>query len=434
MRPGGTPLTWDTVGAEVAGLRVPAQEERRLRRTVAELVDAVEQEGDAAVVRITARFDWPAATAGHLRLPPEDIEAAVSDVDSELLGALEVAADNCRWFHERELPVDWEGEAAQGQRLGVRHLPVSRAGLYVPGGEGSYASSVIMNAIPAQVAGVEEVFICTPPDEEGRVNSSVLAAAHLLGIREVYRVGGAQAVAAMAFGTESIRRADVISGPGNAFVMEAKRQVFGAVGIDGLAGPSEVVVIADGSARPEWVGADLLAQVEHGSGAVGVLIAESEGVAEAVSRALHERDERHGGPGVEGISLPAGVHFYHSAVADFRPLATAFVNEYAPEHLELHVRDPRAFLAGVKSAGAVFLGEETPTAFADYVAGTNHVLPTGGAARFSSGLSVRTFMRSTSVLEMGQGPAAALYPYLGRIAGSEGFLYHKLSARMRAQR
>ena len=219
-------------------------------------------------------------------MPAEESEAAYREVAPALLAALETARDNCTFFHRHELRPDWEETGAQGQRLGIRHLPVARAGLYVPGGLGAYASTVIMNAVPALVAGVEELIICTPPGRDGRVNRSVLAAARLMGIERVFRVGGAQAVAAMAYGTETIPRVDVICGPGNAYVMEAKRQVFGSVGIDNLAGPSEVIVVADRTARPEWVAADLLAQEEHGSGASAVLVAESEALCREVDQAL----------------------------------------------------------------------------------------------------------------------------------------------------
>ena len=331
-----------------------------------------------------------------------------------------------------------------GQRLGIRYLPVRRAGLYVPGGLGSYASTVIMNAVPAQVAGVEDLFICTPPGRDGRVNESVLAAAWFMGITEVYAVGGAQAVAAMAYGTASVRRADVICGPGNAYVMEAKRQVYGAVGIDGLAGPSEVIVVADTSARPKWVAADLLAQEEHGSGATAVLVAASGVLCRDVENAVEalRRDGRahsdvvdagpeHVAGGPE--SADDGLHaFFPAPGEEFAGLAAAFVNEYAPEHLELHLVDARGFLAQVRSAGAVFVGAGTPTSFGDYVAGSNHVLPTGGAARFSSPLSVDTFMRASSVVEIDEAAAAALTAPLARLARSEGFTFHRRSAEVRS--
>jgi histidinol dehydrogenase len=396
--------------------------------TVAAILAAVRLEGDPALVDATARLDWPGASIESLRVPGADLEAAFTSVDADLRAAFTVARDHVAWFHRHEVRRDWEEIGPVGQRLGIRYLPVHRAGLYVPGGLGSYASTVIMNAVPARVAGVEELFICTPPGREGSVNESVLAAAWFMGITEVYGVGGAQAVAAMAYGTASVRRADVICGPGNAYVMEAKRQVYGAVGIDGLAGPSEVIVVADTSARPEWVAADLLAQEEHGSGATAVLVAASEGLCRAVAEAV-EALRRGGREGLDGLHA-----FFPALGEEFGDLAAAFVNEYAPEHLELHLVDARTFLAEVRSAGAVFVGGGTPTSFGDYVAGSNHVLPTGGAARFSSPLSVDTFMRASSVVEIDEAAAAALTAPLARLARSEGFTFHRRSVEMRSSR
>ncbi len=400
-----------------------------MAETVAAILAAVRLEGDKALVDATARLDWPEASIESLRLPTADLEAAFTSVDADLRAAFTVARDNVAWFHRHEVRGGWEETGPMGQRLGIRYLPVRRAGLYVPGGLGSYASTVIMNAVPARVAGVEELFICTPPGRDGRVNDSVLAAAWFMGITEVYAVGGAQAVAAMAYGTATVQQADVICGPGNAYVMEAKRQVYGAVGIDGLAGPSEVVVVADASARPEWVAADLLAQEEHGSGAVAVLVAASEGLCREVADAVDAL--RAGGP----ESGDDGLHaFFPAPGEEFAGLAAAFVNEYAPEHLELQLVDARSFLAEVRSAGAVFMGSGTPTAFGDYVAGSNHVLPTGGAARFSSPLSVDTFMRASSVVEIDAPAAVALTPPLARLARSEGFTCHRRAAESRSSR
>jgi histidinol dehydrogenase len=289
---------------------------------------------------------------------------------------------------------------------------------------------VLMNAVPARVAGVGSLFICTPPGRDGRVNESVLAAARFVGIDEVYRVGGAQAIAAMAYGTETVARADVISGPGNAYVMEAKRQVYGAVGIDGLAGPSEVVVVADDAARPEWVAADLLAQEEHGSGASAILMAEAEAFCARVATALDDlRASRGSAPNAGGLLFA----FYPAPSEPFAELAAAFVDAYAPEHLEIQTADPDGFLARVTTAGAVFVGGRTPTAFGDYVAGSNHVLPTGGSARFSSPLSVDTFVRKTSVLAMSARPVKSLTPHLAVMATSEGLTFHRTSAELRAQ-
>jgi len=437
------PLRSSEISAEVARLRPPADRSRAVAETVAAILTAVRLQGDPALVAATARLDWPGASVEGLRVPAAELEAALASVDADLRAAFAVTRDHVAWFHRHEVRGGWEETGPMGQRLGIRYLAVRRAGLYVPGGLGSYASTVIMNAVPAQVAGVEELFICTPPQRDGRVNQSVLAAAWFMGITEVYGVGGAQAVAAMAYGTATIPRADVICGPGNAYVMEAKRQVYGAVGIDGLAGPSEVIVVADTSARPEWVAADLLAQEEHGSGATAVLVAASEGFCRAVADAV-ERLRRDGRADLAGVgdtpggvaaqaSRGVGLHaFFAVSGEEFAGLAAAFVNEYAPEHLELHVADARAFVARVSSAGAIFVGGGTPTAFGDYVAGSNHVLPTGGAARFSSPLSVDTFMRASSLVEIDGPVAAVLAAPLAHLALSEGLVFHRRSAELRS--
>ncbi|NLO26897.1 MAG: histidinol dehydrogenase [Actinobacteria bacterium] len=417
-------LSRDTVQIEVAALRPPEDSTREVAEVVAGLLADVRTRGDAAVVDATVRFDWPGADAARLPVSSGELDGAYQELDSDLIAALQITRDNCTFFHRHELVPDWEGTGAQGQRLGIRHLPVERAGLYVPGGLGAYASTVIMNAVPALVAGVADLVICTPPGRDGAVNKSVLAAARIMGVERVYRVGGAQAIAAMAYGTETIPRVDVICGPGNVYVMEAKRQVYGAVGIDSLAGPSEVLVVADRTARPGWVAADLLAQEEHGSGASGVLMAESEAICGSVADALDALRASQG----DVRSLSA---FYPAPGEDFVELAIALINAYAPEHLELQVADPRSLLAGVRSAGAVFLGHLTPTAFGDYVAGSNHVLPTGGAARFSSPLSVNTFRRRSSYVEMDAEAVRLLTPPLARLADSEGFSFHRVSAEAR---
>jgi histidinol dehydrogenase len=429
-------LSTACVSSEVAALRVPESANREIAATVAALIADVRLRGDAAVVEATVRFDWEGASSSGLVVAVDELEAAYRRVDARVLAALETARDNCTFFHEHELRPDWEDEGAQGQRLGMRYRPVRRAGLYVPGGLGSYASTVIMNAVPAQVAGVKELVICTPPGRDGAVNPSVLAAARLLGIEQVFRAGGAQAIAALAYGTETIPRVDVVCGPGNVYVTEAKRQVYGAVGIDSLAGPSEVLVVADEKARPDWIAADMLAQEEHGSGAQAVLVAESERLCREVDEALERlrASAQAGGPaptrtGREGDGLRA---FYPAAEEDFLDLAARFINSYAPEHLEVQLADPGALLAGVRSAGAVFVGDLTATAFGDYVAGTNHVLPTGGTARFASPLSVDTFMCRSSLVEMTPEAVTTLSPHLAELADSEGFSFHRLSAELRA--
>ncbi|MHB8869854.1 MAG: histidinol dehydrogenase [Thermoleophilia bacterium] len=423
------PLGLSSLAAALATLRPNDAAARDVVEVVEALLDAVRTRGDAALVEATSRLDWPGATASTLRVGENDLRSAYEATDPRLREALALARDNCSWFHRHELRAGWEETGPQGQRLGIRYLPVERAGLYVPGGRGAYASSVIMNAVPAVVAGVGSLFVCTPPDRDGAVNESVLAAAHLMGIREVYRVGGAQSVGAMAYGTETIRRADVICGPGNAYVTEAKRQVFGVVGIDGLAGPSEVVIVADETAEPRLVAADMCAQEEHGSGASAVLVAATEGLSRAVeveARALRGSSLTPRAVGASGLYA-----FYPEPGEQFTILAKTFVNAYAPEHLELHLQDARGFLKEVDAAGAIFLGAHTPTAFGDYVAGSNHVLPTGGAARFSSPLSVDTFVRRSSVVEVPPGVADELTPHLAEIARSEGFEFHRVSAELR---
>jgi len=422
------PLRSADVASEIAALRPAETQNRLIADTVSSLLHEVRAHGDAALVEATARFDWPEVTRAALAVPPGDIDSAYENLDTDTLAALRIARDNCTFFHRHELVSDWEGIGPQGQRLGIRHIPVERAGLYVPGGLGSYASTVIMNAVPAIVAGVEELIICTPAGRDGSVNQSVLAAARLMGVDRVFRVGGAQAIAAMAYVTETIPRVDVICGPGNAYVMEAKRQVFGRVGIDNLAGPSEVLIVADETATPDWVAADLLAQEEHGSGAEAVLVASSESLCRLVDDAVRRlRCSAAAQP--EARRLWA---FYPADGDGFWSLARAIVEVYAPEHLEIQVAEPREFLVGVKSAGAIFLGHRTPTAFGDYIAGSNHVLPTGGSARFSSPLSVDTFMRRSSFVEMTPDAVVALTPYLARLARSEGFEFHRISAELRA--
>lgn len=444
------PLSVASVVPEVAALRPSESSSREVSEVVARLLADVRARGDAAVVEATARFDWPEASVAALAVPVADLEAAYQEVDPELIRALEISRDNCTFFHRHELAPDWEEEGPQGQRLGIRHLPVERAGLYVPGGQGTYASTLIMNTVPALVAGVKELIICTPPGRDGKVNQSILAAARLVGVSRVFGVGGAQAIAAMAYGTETVPKVDVICGPGNAYVMEAKRQVYGAVGIDSLAGPSEVLIVADRTARPDWVAADMLAQEEHRMGASAVLMAESETLCRAVQEAL---DGLRGGTApasARGASGPAAAAldpgraaapaadsqlaaFYPARAEDFLAVAEALVNTYAPEHLEIQVADPRGFLNRVRSAGAVFVGHLAPTAFGDYIAGSNHVLPTEGSARFASPLSVNTFMRRSSYVEMTPEAVRLLTPQLARIADSEGFTFHKVSAELRAK-
>jgi histidinol dehydrogenase len=433
-----TALDMTSVASQMAALRAAGSTGSEVADTVAGILADVRARGDQALVEITARLDWPEASVAGLTVPAADLDAAYQEVSPKLLAALEMAKNNCLSFHRREMTPGWEVLGFQWQRLGVRHIPVARAGLYVPGGLGSYASTVIMNASPALVAGVGELVICTPPGRDGTVNSSVLAAARLMGIERVFRLGGAQAIAAMAYGTKTVPAVDVICGPGNAYVAEAKRQVFGTVGIDNLAGPSEVMILADSSARPDWVAVDLLAQDEHGSGATALLVAETEGLCRSVAEAIDNlrarvARERRPAPGEAAKTDARLAAFFPAPGEDFLSLAEAAVESYAPEHLELQLVDARGFLPRVRVAGAVFVGGLSATAFGDYIAGSNHVLPTGGSARFSSALSVQTFLRRQTHVEMSDRAAEELTPRLAEIADSEGLYFHRLSAELRLE-
>jgi len=404
-----------------------AQEVEGVREAVADIIARVRKEGDAALADYTRRFDrWP-ATPQTLALPRAELEAAKARVAPDVLAALELAAARIRAYHERQMPDDELYTDDIGARLGHRFTPVDAAGLYVPGGLAAYPSSVLMNAIPARVAGVKRL-VMTVPTPDGALNDLVLAAALIAGVDEVWRVGGAQAIAALAHGTQGIAPVDVIVGPGNAYVAEAKRQVFGIVGIDMIAGPSEVLIIADEQANPAWLAADLLAQAEHDEMAQSVLLTTSEALARAV---LEEVDR-------QLASLPkkdiAGASWRgHGAVIVVRDLKEAadISNQFAPEHLELEVADPEALLPDIRHAGAIFLGAFTPEAVGDYVAGPNHVLPTSRSARFSSGLSVLAFMKRTTLLSCTPDALRHIGPAAVKLAEAEGLEAHARSVRIR---
>jgi len=423
-------LTAENISGLVLELRGTPGEDRELRELVEGIIGRVRSDGDAALAALTREFDCPDFSESQLRVPPEEIAAAVEAAPEELLEALKVAAENIRLFHQHEMRGSWTAAMRHSQMLGQRMIPVDRAGLYVPGGGAAYPSTVLMTAIPAQVAGVKEIFICTPPGADCRVNSAVMAAAGLLGVTEMYRVGGAQAVAAMAFGTASVRAADVVVGPGNIFVTEAKRQVYGRVGLDGLAGPSEVVIIATESAQRDLIAADLLAQTEHGSGAIAVLVCPSDEFAaevEAQVLALAAELQISGAP-LEGISLVV------SEGPGFVERAIAFSNAFAPEHLQIHTEHPEQEVHEITAAGAVFLGEDVCTAYGDYVAGSNHVLPTAGTARFGSALSVENFLRKVAVVSLIPTAISELTPPLEAIANTEGLKAHARAAALRREK
>jgi len=399
-------------------------------QAVADILADVRARGDAALIELTSRFDRLDLTPATLAFTPGEIAAEVAKVAPEDRAALEEAAARIRAYHERQRPEDASWTDATGATLGWRWTPVDAAGLYVPGGLASYPSSVLMNAIPARVAGVGRLVICAPTPG-GRANPLVLLAAQLAGVETIYRIGGAQAVAAMAYGTQTIAPVDKITGPGNAFVAEAKRQVFGQVGIDMIAGPSEVLVIADADNDPDWVALDLLSQAEHDESAQAILITPDAAFGQAVAAAVERRLQT-----LERRAIAGAAWRAHGAVIVTRDLAeaAALSDRIAPEHLELLVADPEALAATIRHAGAIFLGAWTPEAIGDYVGGPNHVLPTSRSARFSSGLSVLDFMKRTTLARMTPGALAAIGPAAERLARAEGLEAHGLSVRARLDR
>jgi histidinol dehydrogenase len=396
--------------------------------TVATVIADVRARGDAAVLDYTKRFDRMELAAGaELRLGAKTIDRARADCSNEQLAALELAAERIRAFHERQKPAGFEFTDADGVKLGARWTPVAAAGIYVPGGTAAYPSSVLMNAVPAAVAGVKRIVMAVPTPE-GEINPLVLAAAHLAGVTEIYRMGGAQAVAALAFGTETVAPVDKITGPGNAYVAEAKRQVFGTVGIDMIAGPSEILVVADGDNDPEWIAADLLSQAEHDTSAQSILITDDAGFANSVSAAIDARLRRLPREEIARASWET-----HGAIIVVAKLAdaVALVDRLAPEHLELAVADPEALAERISNAGAIFLGRHTPEAIGDYVAGPNHVLPTSRSARFSSGLGVGDFMKRTTLVTCDAASLSRIGPAAVTLADAEGLHAHALSVSVR---
>jgi histidinol dehydrogenase len=411
--------------ARIKGRSVSADAE--LMSVVAEIVEEVRARGDAALLDYTARFDGVRMRASDLRVDESALRESASRVDARVLEALRECIKNVRAFHEHERSESWEFEARRGVRLGQRVTPVEAAGLYVPGGTASYPSSVVMNVVPAQVAGVGRVAVVTPPRTLSET-PAVAAALVELGVTEIYQVGGAQSVAALAYGTATIPRVDIITGPGNKFVAAAKKLVFGAVGIDSIAGPSEVVVLADESARADFVAADMLAQAEHGEDASAVLVTTSLELAKRVAGELAR----------QVVTLPRRSIVTRS-LNDFGALfvvgtieeACELVNELAPEHLEIITLDDTAAAARVRHAGAIFFGPHTPEAVGDYFAGPNHVLPTGGASRFSSALGVQDFLRRTSVIRYTREELQRTAPLIAVLAEAEGLDAHARSAMIR---
>ncbi len=395
--------------------------------TVAAILKDVRTRGDAAVIELTAKFDHFKPSSETLAFSVSEIDAAIAKVPAAEVQALQIAADRIRAYHEKQLPEDAWWQDATGAHLGWRWSAVETAGLYVPGGLASYPSSVLMNAIPAKVAGVDRLCICAPTPN-GQYNPLVLLAARLAGVETIYRIGGAQAIAAMAYGTETIDKVDTITGPGNAYVAAAKRRVYGTVGIDMIAGPSEILVIADKDNNPDWIALDMLSQAEHDESAQAILITDDEAFSNKVTAAIEARLTT-----LERRTIAAKSWQEYGAVIIVEDLdeAAALSDRIAPEHLELCVTDAEKYSKKTRHAGAIFIGAWTPEAIGDYVGGPNHVLPTARSARFSSGLSVLDFMKRTTLTKMTPNALAAIGPAAETLAQSESLEAHGLSVRAR---
>ncbi len=408
--------------------RSPADVDPEIHGRVEAVLSAVRERGDAALLEFTERFDGVRLASRELAVTPGEYASAERAVGGNTLSALQYAASRIEHFHRHGLPRSWWVEDPNGSLLGQQVRPLERVGIYVPGGRAAYPSTVLMTAVPARVAGVAQVVLVSPPAPDKSLNAAVLAAARVAGVTEAYRVGGAQAIAALAYGTETIRRVDKIVGPGNIYVALAKSKVFGQVGIDMVAGPSEVVVVADEAADPEWIAADLLAQAEHDPMARAVLLTPAAHLIQGVATALEGRLASLARSAVASKALEN-----NGALVLTRDLdeAVTIANALAPEHLELQVGDPFALLPRVRHAGAIFLGRHTPEVIGDYVAGPNHVLPTGGTARFSSALSVEDFIKRSSLIHYSQKGLREAWPHVEELARVEGLQAHGAAAEVR---
>ncbi len=396
--------------------------------TVSEIVQTVRRQGDKALLHYTAEFDGQTLTVDRLRVSGAEMDAAYQQVSQELLAAIELAARNIEDFHRQRVPKSWVTFGDKDVVLGKRYTPVDRAGIYVPGGRACYPSTVLMNAIPAKVAGVPQIVMVTPPGADRELNPAVLVAAQVAGVEEIYRVGGAQAIAALAYGTDTIPKVDVITGPGNVYVTLAKKLVYGTVGIDSLAGPSEVLIIADRHANPVHIAADLLAQAEHDPMAAAILITTDSTLAIAVQSAVAAQLQHHPRKLLTEKSI---AHYGLIIVVEDLDTAAALSNQFAPEHLELEIADPWALLDRLRHAGAIFFGESTPEAVGDYLAGPNHTLPTSGAARYASALGVETFMKHSSLIQYSPAALNKVGSAIQALTQAEGLFSHGESVRLR---
>jgi histidinol dehydrogenase len=398
--------------------------------TVQQVLQEVKRQGDRALLHYTAEFDCVDLKVDELRVSGSELDAAYQQVSKELLDAIQLACRQIEAFHRLRVPKSWVQFEQDEVVLGKRYTPVDRAGLYVPGGQASYPSTVLMNAVPAKVAGVPRIVMVTPPGGDRGINPAVLVAAQEAGVHEMYRVGGAQAIAALAYGTETIPKVDVITGPGNVYVTLAKKLVYGTVGIDSLAGPSEVLIIADKTANPAHVAADMLAQAEHDQMAAAILLTDDSVLARKVVEEVDRQLQNHPRRVLTEKSI---AHYGLLVVVESLEVAAELSNEFAPEHLELEVEDPWMLLDKIRHAGAIFLGQSTPEAVGDYLAGPNHTLPTSGAARYASALGVETFLKHSSIIHYSQAALQKVAGAIDILATTEGLPSHADSVRLRVQ-
>lgn len=400
-------------------------------QTVSEIVNNVKENGDKAVFDYTEKFDHFALNSGNIRVTEEEIKEAYKEIPEDLIEVYRHSAANIRTFHEKQLRQSFIETRPDGSILGQRITPIEKAGVYVPGGKAAYPSSVLMNVVPAKVAGVPKIVMTTPCNKEGKVNAGTLVAADIAGVDEIYKVGGAQAIAALAFGTESIPKVDKITGPGNIFVALAKKAVYGHVSIDSVAGPSEILVLADETANPRYVAADLLSQAEHDELASAILITTSKELAEKVSKEVDgftETLER------REIILKSLSNYGYILVAENMEDAIAAANDIASEHLEILTKNPYETMTKIKNAGAIFMGEYSSEPLGDYFAGPNHILPTNGTARFFSPLSVDDFIKKTSLISFSKDALEKVHTEIEAFAKSEGLTAHANSIKVRFER
>jgi histidinol dehydrogenase len=406
--------------------RTNSENNYKINAIVEEILQEVKNYGDIAVEKYTRKFDG--FNPDPMQVSKEELKDAWNEIDSNLKSSLELAYNRVKKFHEKEIPSSFTLKGEHGDTVQRRWLPVKNAGIYIPGGRAAYPSTVLMNAIPATVAGVEEIIMVSPGNREGKINKTVLAAAHLSGINKVFRIGGAQAIGALAFGTNQINKVDVITGPGNIYVTTAKKLIYGSTGIDSLAGPSEILIIADETAKSTLIASDLLAQAEHDPLASSILLTTSNKQAKEVLGEIYKKIDNH--PRKE-ICLDSIKNWGLIVVCDNYKSCIELSNNFAPEHLEILALDSKKILQGIENAGAIFLGKWTPEAVGDYLAGPNHTLPTSGNSRFSGSLGVETFMKNTSIIEFNEKSLKATSLDIINLANSEGLHSHANSVKIR---